>query len=150
VNSLEWEIICKQDTRQDTFRLKVIGGWLVRHRDWLGDEPTQSMVFIEDKDHFWLGDISSDYQETIDELLDGRTGSRGVAARACTALRCAGITHTYMLKGMSVRDLSITPNLGAKCVALVIFSASRYGVKIPFNGHPFPIIKRYLAELNGE
>lgn len=50
----EWKEICK-DKYQLTHRAKVIGGWLVRHRELFGESDGEclSMVFVPDPTHIW-------------------------------------------------------------------------------------------------
>lgn len=67
-----------------------------------------------------------------------------LSRRTLNALISENITHLHMLKKLEVRDLAIIPNLGHKAVSLVIYLASKKGIVIPFNGHPFPAIRRSL------
>ncbi len=53
-----WENIYSEErdsgrVQFNTARAKVSGGWIVNHMTSVNNKPTQSMVFIEDKDHLW-------------------------------------------------------------------------------------------------
>lgn len=51
--TFEWELIF-DGAYDHTYRAKVIGGWLVRHRDHWGDnEVSTPMTFIPDAQHEW-------------------------------------------------------------------------------------------------
>ena len=57
MNKIEWEQIYEDSdhVRDDiTYRAKVIGGWMVRHRNRVGEDGENcSMVFIPDANHNW-------------------------------------------------------------------------------------------------
>lgn len=49
----KWEMI-NEGNYQYTYRAKVIGGWIFRHKDINGDnEVAMGMVFIPDTEHKW-------------------------------------------------------------------------------------------------
>ncbi len=50
-----WEMIHKNDALTCwTMRAKVIGGWIVKHKDSTGyQEVSTSMIFIPDYEHRW-------------------------------------------------------------------------------------------------
>jgi hypothetical protein len=52
---INWELISSDYTESITWRAKVIGGWLVNHilNVVPGQNPTESMVFVPDKNHLW-------------------------------------------------------------------------------------------------
>lgn len=46
-----------EEIEQNTKRMKVFGGWIVLHSDWLVTERYQiceSMVFVPDPNHEWV------------------------------------------------------------------------------------------------
>ena len=53
--NIEWEWELLDDfNHSKTARIKVIGGWILNHSfHHPKGEITESMVFIEDKDHMW-------------------------------------------------------------------------------------------------
>ena len=54
INRISWEPV----TTGDTYRLKVIGGWIVQetvlHESGNGLSTSMSMVFVSDPEHKWV------------------------------------------------------------------------------------------------
>jgi len=71
----------------------------------------------------------------------------GLEVRTVKALKAESIVRLSHLKGFTVRDLAIIPNLGAKSVAAIIYVAGKSGIEIPFLNNSYASIRRELKYL---
>jgi hypothetical protein len=50
----QWERIPTTSDYDDTKRLKVVGGWVVKHESWSGENTGSiAMCFVPDPNHEW-------------------------------------------------------------------------------------------------
>jgi len=85
----------------------------------------------------------------ISELFDNHEMflQGGLEVRTVKALKEEKIVRISELKGLTVRDLAIIPNLGAKSVAAIIYVAGKKGIEIPFLNSGYPSIRREIKSL---
>ena len=105
---------------------------------FLTDTPPKQPEQAPIEDDVLIADLFGEFEM----FLQG-----GLEVRTVKALKAESIGRLSHLKGFTVKDLAIIPNLGAKSVAAIIYVAGKKGIEIPFLNNSYASIRRELKYL---